>query len=271
MPGGKNTHLTSKNLGYTIVEVMIVLAVSGLMFVIAAGFINGKQQKTAFTEGSNELGAQIQSMVDDVADGHYSDIPLTCNSGGGGALSVSVTTGDTQGRNSECVFLGKLVHFYNPGGGSGNPRSYETISVADKKSAANDNLGSSVTLIDGLTTQKSISQNLQISGMRVFVTNGGGPQNAWAVGFVQGSGTVSDPATGSYDTGAQTTSIVYAPSTNQTAAANNGTINGHIQHAASAQICVTDGTRNAVIQIGGSNEGNQLNATVNQRGASPCW
>lgn len=54
MKGGKSP------LGYTVVEVMIVLAVSGIMFLVAANFINGKQQKTSFANGVNEMASRIQ-------------------------------------------------------------------------------------------------------------------------------------------------------------------------------------------------------------------
>ena len=68
MNGGK------RPLGYTIIEVMIVLAVSGVMFIIAASFISGKQESTAFTEGANEFASQLQQTIAEVADGQYSDV-----------------------------------------------------------------------------------------------------------------------------------------------------------------------------------------------------
>ena len=101
--------------GYTIVEVMIVLAVSGMMFVIAANFINGKQQRTSFFQGSNDMANIIQKVIDDVTNGNFSDVALDCDSAGAGSVDVrdsSDITADTQGTNPDCVFLGKLVHFY---------------------------------------------------------------------------------------------------------------------------------------------------------------
>ena len=59
MLGGRNRH-SKQPFGYTIVEVMIVLAVSSAMFLIAANFINGKQERTAFSQGSNEMVSQLQ-------------------------------------------------------------------------------------------------------------------------------------------------------------------------------------------------------------------
>ena len=80
MLGGKN----KQPLGYTIIEVMIVLAVSGLMFIIAATFINGKQQRATFTAGVNEMASELQNVIEQVNDGSYADVPLNCVSAGAG-------------------------------------------------------------------------------------------------------------------------------------------------------------------------------------------
>src|SRR4051812_28553600 len=98
-------------LGYTVIEVMIVLAVSGLMFVIATNFISGKQAKTSFTAGSNELASKVQDLIGEVNDGKYSDIPLSCSANIGGPTSVSdgAPDAETQGTNPQCVFLGKIL------------------------------------------------------------------------------------------------------------------------------------------------------------------
>ncbi len=74
MPGGRNR----QSLGYTIVEVLVVLAVSSFMFVIAANFINGRQERASFASGSNDLASALRNVLNQVADGHYSDVPMTC-------------------------------------------------------------------------------------------------------------------------------------------------------------------------------------------------
>src|SRR5579884_2456783 len=119
MKGGKN----KKPAGYTIVEVMIVLAVSGMMFVIAALFIQGKQEKASFTAGINQMASQIQTTIEQVTDGQYSDITVPCN------FTTTTTIGGSgspvqQGNNPNCVFLGKLVHFLG-----GSSVQYEVVSV----------------------------------------------------------------------------------------------------------------------------------------------
>jgi len=65
MIGGNKPH------GYTIVEVLIFLAISSLMFLLAAGFISGKQSAVEFKQGMNDINTQIGSVVNDVANGQY--------------------------------------------------------------------------------------------------------------------------------------------------------------------------------------------------------
>ena len=57
--------------GYTIVEVMIFLAVSSLMFLIAVGFISGKQNNVEFTLSVNTLKSDIQQVFNNVSSGYY--------------------------------------------------------------------------------------------------------------------------------------------------------------------------------------------------------
>lgn len=252
--------------GYTIVEVMIVLAVSGMMFIIAANFINGKQQRTSFFQGTNEMGAILQKVIDDVSNGHYSDVPLTCSSSGAGTpVNVSLTTGDTQGRNSACVFLGKVVHFYLKGAAT-QPQDYEIISVADARSASGTLPHSTVAMVGDLTIQAKIPQSLEVPRMMVRDKTGAPKANVYSIGFVQSSGTLADPAAGTYTNGGQTVGMVYSDLTNKNGPATTAAFGSNLNQAQSASICLTDGTRYANIMIGGLNSGSQLNVRVQQLG-----
>lgn len=270
MLGGKNKQ-NRQPLGYTIVEVMIVLAVSGFMFIIAANFINGKQAKAAFSQGSSDTGSKLQNIVENVTDGHYSDIPLTCGISAG-ALNVSTAGAGSQGENSDCVFLGKLVRFYDPNNGSIRDR-YSVYSVAAARSITsfpNDLVGT----ISGLTTQSVNPQSLYVKNMRVIDAGGVSHANVYNIGFLQALGNV-DSGSGVYLTGAQQpVQLVYA----NTTSGNEGAIAGTaIRPAKSAVICLSDGDNYAEILIGGasggassSNNSNQLNISVRQLGATAC-
>lgn len=55
--------------GYTIVEVLIFMAVSGLMFVMAVVFVSGKQANAEFRQGLYVVNSDIRSVINDVANG----------------------------------------------------------------------------------------------------------------------------------------------------------------------------------------------------------
>ena len=275
MQGGKNR----QPLGYTVVEVLIVLAVSAFMFLIAANFISGKQEHTAFIQGTNEMASRLQDTVEQVTDGHYSDIGIACTASGG-ALTINLSA-PKQGQNQECVFLGKLVHFYTANPGQ-PPANYEIISMADARSATSANWNSSATGVENLTTQGTVPQSLEVRRMKVVDSSGASDYGAYNIGFAQGLGTADalaplDPNAPPYQSGSQTISLIYAsPILNQNSAIGAGnekniTGAGNVKLATSAVICLSDGTRSAKLFIGGaSNNSNQLSIRVQQLGVVAC-
>lgn len=252
MKGGKNR----QPLGYTIVELMIVLAVTSFMFVIAATFINGKQAKTSFIEGTHEMASNLQGIIEQVTDGKYSDIPLYCHyTGGGGPLNIDGTAPGTAG----CTLLGKFVHFQVLG--TATATTYEVFSLAGARQVSGGPPTSfgvdTVTAITNpeLTAQATVPQNLEVKRVTV---NGG--TAVYGIGFVQSLGNASS---GTYVSGGQTVALVYAPSLNSgdTAESAAAATLGNIQTANSATICLTDGTRYAEIDLG-SSKGNPLSAQL---------
>lgn len=251
MLGGKNKH-QHRPLGYTIIEVMIVLAVSGMMFVIAANFINGKQQRTAFTQGTNEMASQIQNVIEQVSDGQYSDIPLACSFNG---TTTTVTSGaQSQGTNSTCTFLGKLFRF-----SSVNKDTYKVLSLAAGRadaSTGNPTLASvDPVVITDLTSSQNIPQQLDVKNVSV----NGHVSNYYNFGFSQGLGAASG---GSFQSGAQTVSLVYSPVNLSNPATSDTDVNGNLAYAKSAAVCLTDGTRYARILIGSPNNDSQLSVRL---------
>jgi hypothetical protein len=250
MKGGKTP------LGYTIVEVLIVLAVSAMMFLIAANFINGKQERTAFTQGSNELVAQLQSVVDDINNGNYTDQQINCGIVGSG-ISFSVPPNSGQGTNQDCVFFGKLVHFYRTAGVP-LPENYETFLLAAKRTADGSSLLSDAQSPQ-VTSTNTTPQGLDIANIRI-----NNAVNSTNIGFALDVGTASG---GPYQGGAQTISLIYLPGLSNAQAAAGNIHGSNMQVAKSATVCVTDGTRKAKILIGGTaNNGNQFSIGIEQQG-----
>lgn len=95
MLGGKNT----QSHGYTIVETLIFLAVSGMMFIMAAYFVDGKYEQVQFRTDVRTFSAAIAKVSNDASDGRYpSNSILKCNTG---AQTL------VQGTNNSCIFLGE--------------------------------------------------------------------------------------------------------------------------------------------------------------------
>jgi len=270
MKGGKN----KQPLGYTIVEVMVVLAVSGVMFLIAAQFINGKQQRAAFTSGVNDMASQIQDVIEQVTDGKYSDIPLNCSLTTPTTIGFSVGT-QTQGTHAACAFVGKFLHFNV----NGDKTLYEVFSLA-APSAATDLNG--VKPIDGgsysLTVQATTPQSLDVKKVTI-----NGTTQVYGFGFTQSQGSVisTGTTTTGYSSGGQTINLVYgniSPTASESTAATSITGNGSspapLIAAKSVSVCMTDGSRYAQILLGGSDtngsQQSQLTASVQQLGTTPC-
>jgi type II secretory pathway pseudopilin PulG len=115
--GGQRT----PNAGFTIVETLIVLAVTGSMLLIAMIFVGGRQNKTEFQTAINDLQQQIQQLVNESESGHYTnDNNFSCN-GSGSLITLELYTATKeQGANDNCIFLGNVLQF---GTGTGDDAS----------------------------------------------------------------------------------------------------------------------------------------------------
>jgi prepilin-type N-terminal cleavage/methylation domain-containing protein len=120
MKGGRQAH------GFTIVEVMIVLAVTGALFVSAAIMISGRQNQTDFDQGIRQIQTQIQQTIGEVESGYYPSVQnFRCTPG---ASEPAITGGSTeQGKNNGCIFMGKALQFQVDGT---TPERYAVFSLA---------------------------------------------------------------------------------------------------------------------------------------------
>lgn len=103
--GGKH-----KAAGFTIVETMIVLAVTGVMFLSVVLLISGKQNNTEFQQAINAVVTQLQQTTREVSIGYYPDVNnIKCTANG--KLNFVNGTTTQQGTSQGCVFLGKVIQF----------------------------------------------------------------------------------------------------------------------------------------------------------------
>lgn len=96
--------------GFTIVETMIVMAVTGIMFISVVLLINGKQQRAQFQFAVKDVQTQIRQIITETTAGYNQLGNNTCSSFGGKPKLATGTT-DTLGTNASCVFLGKTIIF----------------------------------------------------------------------------------------------------------------------------------------------------------------
>lgn len=112
--------------GFTIVEVLIVLAITGGLFISAATMISGRTAKTQFEQSINQMTGQIRQQINDVASGYYpNNANFRCTASG---ADFTITAGTNErGTNSGCVFLGKALYFGVQGT---DPEQYVSFPVA---------------------------------------------------------------------------------------------------------------------------------------------
>ncbi|HVS58316.1 MAG TPA: hypothetical protein VHD60_01105 [Candidatus Saccharimonadales bacterium] len=98
--------------GYTIVEVMIFLAVSGAMFLIAAVFINGRQAAAEFSQATGDISTQLQQVINNVINGYYpSQENFSCQGGDVNNGPTFPNAAKGKGTNKGCIFIGEVVQF----------------------------------------------------------------------------------------------------------------------------------------------------------------
>ncbi len=100
--------------GFTIIEVLIVLAVTSAILISALSLISGSQNKTQFNQAINDINQQIGSIANNVANGYYSNTieNKTCTASAAGDEVPKFTTGAAAlGANAGCIYLGRVIQF----------------------------------------------------------------------------------------------------------------------------------------------------------------
>ena len=105
MKGGKQPH------GFTIIEIMIFLVVSGFIFASAMILMSGKQERTEFSTGIAQLTSELQTIVGNVASGYYStQNNFSCIPNSDGQPTINPGN-DLRGTSSGCIFIGEVIQF----------------------------------------------------------------------------------------------------------------------------------------------------------------
>ncbi len=96
--------------GFTIVEVMIFLAVSSLILVSATGLFAGRQRQIQYEQGVRDLDFKIAEVINNVTRGHFPTSTYACTEAPDyidlSEQAVGSVGNGIQGTNDQCVFVG---------------------------------------------------------------------------------------------------------------------------------------------------------------------
>ena len=120
--------------GYTVIEVLIFIAVSSLMFITAMIAINGRQQQVQFSQGTREFDAKIRDIINDVTTGYYPANDTVSCQVVASEVQIEASTGQTIGTNSECIYIGKVLQFNL----NGVSDSFKIYNLAGKRFVGDD-------------------------------------------------------------------------------------------------------------------------------------
>jgi len=179
--------------GFTIIEVMIVLASTGALLLIAMTVIGGQVASTNFQTGTRAFATELQNVANQVTSGQYSLSNIFCQKSPGTLKAEPILNGVTyqgsQGANDQCLFAGKNI-YADPYGTSGSIYIYSvaTPKVNSRNDLSNDKVVhnqaniSSYSMAYGLkikciTKNKGSCSNSSICGLGLLATDNGSSNN----------------------------------------------------------------------------------------------
>ena len=127
--GSKQNASSIRHSGYTIIEVMIFLVVTGTLLISAMAIFNGRQVRTEYVQSIRETDQRIQTVINEVATGYFPERDNFSCTATATQTQISPLNPERQGGNEDCVFLGKVIQF----GVDGDKREYAVHTVAGSR------------------------------------------------------------------------------------------------------------------------------------------
>jgi hypothetical protein len=105
--------------GYTIIEVLIFLAISGVILGTSMVFLSGRESSTRFSQSMRDIQSKVQDWINDVPTGFAGAVTspgsgnVNCKliAKGGKDIPKIDATGGGVSPSPECIFLGKVIQF----------------------------------------------------------------------------------------------------------------------------------------------------------------
>jgi prepilin-type N-terminal cleavage/methylation domain-containing protein len=274
MKGGQNSR------GFTIVETLIVIAITGVLFAAIAMTLSGRQSKTEFTQAIQEIQSQIQQVISDTGTGYY---PNGNNFQCVASLSgpqFSTLAANEQGTNEGCVFLGKAIQF-GVSGSVGGIEKFNVFTIAGLQHKASGDevqtlaealptpIATATSGVNG-TDKKTLLYGLTIGKAYYGASN-------TPIGTVAFVNSLASYSSGSLISGSQQVQVIPVTgsglNTTEDAAALNiksQLATSPVDPAEGVTLCfVSGGTdQTGIIKIGGS--ARQLSVTLDIKGTKVC-
>lgn len=273
--------------GYTIVELMIVLAVSAALLVTGLLLVGNQQQKTELTTSTNDMKQLVDSIINTVSSGYYqNNNDFQCSGQPGAPAYPKIgppSGGGQQGTNSGCVFLGKAIQF-----AVNNDRTalnvFTVVGLQYKDANGVDDAGNiteaaptalATTTLNNTAPNTDIERDRLGYGLSVlqvkYTDSSGTPFNdSNSIAFVTDfAGT--NPSTGGQNSGSRNADLFAIKSTSvadNTAASANQIKYSNFVAASSVTICFNTSVRKYAVLTIGSN-GRQLNTQMNIKDYNP--
>lgn len=259
--------------GFTVVEVMIVLAISSMMLISASAVFKGRRADTGFSQAVYDLQSEIQSLAGIVSSKAVPGLQqYTCAPGNiGGSMRPVLTSGSTTGQS--CIYLGQAIQvkpdsstlysypifglrtiysgLNDTGDYPSTPSQANPEPAVDAAAPSNPNsllLITDYTLLNGVkvSSAKYAGTENDILTLYSSLQDANTSGNEISVSSMSYSGSATDPK-------AQIKDCVEG---NGCPADGNSVANG------AWSLCVTDGTRNAQIDIRGTPTGIDSKITI---------
>jgi len=272
---------TIQQAGYTVLELMIVIAVSAGMFGIVATTFSGRQQQVQFTQAVRDLDSRIKDIRNDVSLGYYSaNESVTCTTNNGNnpepiVNDVGPGSADPLGSNEDCVYIGKALQFSPGGNNNFNADNDQLMKIFNIVGLRVDGNGSNPTTVaDAVPTaipnpeQALLKWGLRVKSIR-YTNNANVVSETNGIAIFTRLNRGSDLQVSASDEAVQVSAMpnVSADSSESSMRSEirligdnllNGTMN--LNNASSIVMCVSDAedNRKATITFGGSISGSVI-------------